>query len=308
MPLLISCPGCDKKLKVAETVLGKKVRCPGCSATFLAKENDDSPALVEPVAPRQAPRREDADEDRLSSAPATPRVARRPRLAPDDEDRFRRVRRPKSHLGLILSLVIGGLLLLGVVVGAVVFLAMRVGSITEGDWKEFAPPGGRFSILMPGTPVQSSVPGGTKYLIQRWDKNMSFAVVSFDLGAGFLPPDVMQAMSNAERDNLKTFMDATVVSEKDVNLGGLSCHEVQMRASGDVVAIMRFYMVKQENNSRVYQLLAAGPRFQADSGLAAKFFDSFKPETTPAAPNPGPGVNKLPPGGGRPKGKQPPGR
>ncbi len=307
MPLVISCPECAKKLKVAETVLGKKVRCPGCSATFQAQENDASPAPIEPVAPRQAPRREDADEDRLSSAPAAPRVASRPRLAPDDEDRFRRVRRPRSHLGLILGLVIGGLLLLGVLVGAVVFLVLRGGSIAEGDWKDFAPPGGRFSIVMPGTPVPSTVPGGTKYLVQRMDKNMAFAVVYFDLGADILPPGVMQEMSNAERDQLKTVMKATVLSEKDINLGDLSCHEVQMRAGSGEIAIMRFYTVKQGANTRVYQLLAAGSRFQADSGPAGKFFDSFKPETTPAAPNPGrPGI-KGPPGG-RPKGKQVPGR
>src|SRR4051794_3338553 len=36
MPEIISCPDCDRKLRVPEDLLGKKVKCPGCGITFTA--------------------------------------------------------------------------------------------------------------------------------------------------------------------------------------------------------------------------------------------------------------------------------
>jgi phage FluMu protein Com len=46
MPITIQCPQCDKKLKVADTSAGKKVRCPACSAVIsvpAAEESEPAP-------------------------------------------------------------------------------------------------------------------------------------------------------------------------------------------------------------------------------------------------------------------------
>lgn len=37
MPEVTTCPACDKKLKVPDNLIGKKVRCPGCAGMFTAK-------------------------------------------------------------------------------------------------------------------------------------------------------------------------------------------------------------------------------------------------------------------------------
>ena len=34
MPISLQCPECDKKLKVADTAAGKKIRCPGCKSSI----------------------------------------------------------------------------------------------------------------------------------------------------------------------------------------------------------------------------------------------------------------------------------
>ncbi len=36
MPVNISCPHCQKALQLQETLMGKKVRCPGCKEVFTA--------------------------------------------------------------------------------------------------------------------------------------------------------------------------------------------------------------------------------------------------------------------------------
>jgi DNA-directed RNA polymerase subunit RPC12/RpoP len=37
MSVLLRCPSCRKKLKVRDTFLGKKIKCPNCRHAFLAK-------------------------------------------------------------------------------------------------------------------------------------------------------------------------------------------------------------------------------------------------------------------------------
>src|SRR5947207_2035453 len=41
MAVQITCPDCDRKLKVPEEVLGRKVRCPACKSPFLAQQGDE---------------------------------------------------------------------------------------------------------------------------------------------------------------------------------------------------------------------------------------------------------------------------
>jgi len=41
MPEITSCPDCSKKLRVPDDLIGKKVRCPGCSKMFTAQVADE---------------------------------------------------------------------------------------------------------------------------------------------------------------------------------------------------------------------------------------------------------------------------
>lgn len=63
MPELVACPNCDRKLKVPETLLGKRVRCPACKTVFAAKAVS---AAARPAAKKTPPagtRRPAEDDD-----------------------------------------------------------------------------------------------------------------------------------------------------------------------------------------------------------------------------------------------------
>lgn len=88
MPISVTCTGCDKALKVADTMAGKAFKCPGCKTVVKApaagagsttptrkparQEEDDRPA-------RKPAARRDEDED--------DRPARKPARRDDDDDR-----------------------------------------------------------------------------------------------------------------------------------------------------------------------------------------------------------------------------
>jgi hypothetical protein len=74
----ITCPECDKTLRAPSEVLGKKIRCKGCGATFSARaaadEDDDAP----PPRPKKAPA--------AKAVPARPKNDKPKAKADDDDD------------------------------------------------------------------------------------------------------------------------------------------------------------------------------------------------------------------------------
>jgi predicted Zn finger-like uncharacterized protein len=117
MAEVVNCPNCQRKLRVPEELLGKKVKCPTCSETFTATaaagggEAPPPPPPDEP--PPRRPREDDIEEDRPSR--------RAPRRDDDRgyEDEPRRRRRPSGgytpHRGtLILVFGILGLVVCGI--------------------------------------------------------------------------------------------------------------------------------------------------------------------------------------------------
>jgi hypothetical protein len=86
MPVITTCPDCDKKLKVPDNLLGKKVKCPGCSKMFTAEDSSaPEPSSSKPRdgsvtnRPSAQPRRRDDDEEE-------DRPRSRGRRDEDDED------------------------------------------------------------------------------------------------------------------------------------------------------------------------------------------------------------------------------
>ncbi|HWG46712.1 MAG TPA: MJ0042-type zinc finger domain-containing protein [Gemmataceae bacterium] len=65
MPIIIACPSCGSKLRVADELRGELLRCPSCSHTFHSTPKNESPpipqdlplqlAIDEPSEPRSAP-------------------------------------------------------------------------------------------------------------------------------------------------------------------------------------------------------------------------------------------------------------
>jgi hypothetical protein len=59
--ITITCPECDKQLKASSDMLGKKIRCKGCGATFAARAPGKS-------APAREPDKKDAPADKSKKA------------------------------------------------------------------------------------------------------------------------------------------------------------------------------------------------------------------------------------------------
>jgi hypothetical protein len=95
MPEITTCPECDKKLKVPDNLIGKQVRCPGCSVMFTARPDD-----AEEPAPRPKSR-EAARSDRYSERRAPERDDDRPRSRSrddrDEEDRYSERHAPRAR-------------------------------------------------------------------------------------------------------------------------------------------------------------------------------------------------------------------
>ena len=84
MPEIIACPDCGRKLRVPDDLLGRKVKCPGCSINFTASVIGDAP----PPLPQQVgtePRGGRKKADRYDDDPPRRRRDRDDRDDVDDE-------------------------------------------------------------------------------------------------------------------------------------------------------------------------------------------------------------------------------
>src|SRR5437588_638236 len=79
MQTIVSCPACDKKLKVATTSVGKSVKCP-CGNVFVAHAAASEPAPAPRKARPRAAVAEEDEEPRTLSDPPRPRVPGSPLL------------------------------------------------------------------------------------------------------------------------------------------------------------------------------------------------------------------------------------
>lgn len=84
MPQVTTCPECEKKLKVPDNLIGRMVRCPGCSKMFKAEADAD-----EAEAPPRSSSRKDAVQER-------PEPRRRDREEDEEDDRRRASKRDED--------------------------------------------------------------------------------------------------------------------------------------------------------------------------------------------------------------------
>src|SRR5262245_2341924 len=78
MPEIVQCPQCNRKLRVPDDLLGKKVKCPTCGTMFVGEVTGGPPPppAEEPPAP----------PPRVTPKPAEKRSGRRPAPVADDGD------------------------------------------------------------------------------------------------------------------------------------------------------------------------------------------------------------------------------
>lgn len=127
MPIKALCSNCDAAYNLAETMLGKQVKCKHCGEVFRVRDANEEDQVQPSARPSRGAARRDYDDgdDR-------PR-----RRRPDDDDRPRRRSREESgsKTGLIIALVAGGLVLVGGGVTAAILLS---GSKEKTPEEQFA--------------------------------------------------------------------------------------------------------------------------------------------------------------------------
>ncbi len=92
MPIIVACPSCSGQLRIADDLIGRRVRCPACNSTFEANEAPpvpdappqarDLPIETESVPPWKHLDLELASEPSHTSMPSEPPVERDSRFGP----------------------------------------------------------------------------------------------------------------------------------------------------------------------------------------------------------------------------------
>jgi predicted Zn finger-like uncharacterized protein len=74
MPIIVACPSCGGKLRVADTLVGQRVRCPACNHAFVSAAESPPPTPPSP-APQELPLQLSLDDP---SSPPPPIPSRNP--------------------------------------------------------------------------------------------------------------------------------------------------------------------------------------------------------------------------------------
>jgi hypothetical protein len=90
MPEIVTCPDCQRTLRVPDNLLGKKVKCPGCQGMFTAAAGNGASASAgvvrPPELPPSRPQRDDDYDTPRSRRRDDPHIEERPSRRRDDDD------------------------------------------------------------------------------------------------------------------------------------------------------------------------------------------------------------------------------
>jgi len=219
---------------------------------------------------------------------------------PDEQEKKQPKKKKKRGLLCGCLAGVGLVMLLGC--GGLGFVGYRFfsGSISDGDWKLFSSPEGRCSVMMPGEPeasVETPQPGTTlrKYSLVKPLARSEFAILFYDLPQGPIQPNALDLMMDVETRSLSAKLNATVTGKRSITLGSHQGREARLDLAGGArTGFVRFYLVSQGGQNRVYELIAAGPKMDTNSGTGAKFFNSFQIFNIPTGGPAGPGVPPQP--------------
>jgi hypothetical protein len=264
MTVRLKCPACQKSLKVPETIVGKKIRCPVCPHAF----------LVQDPAATQAP-------------PDEP--ARRPWWA-----------EPATVGRGVLACTGISLLLIGGAIGyglgsrprppANQAAAAGQGDTEEegpagfadADWKPFRPPGGRFSVSVPVALVRQSAGPSTQVWAGNREGGESFHIFLADVEDAALAAEPFETHCRRVRDDHLRRAKGRLVREQAVTQDGFPGREYQLEVDGGGV-VMRLVLVRGKPLNRVYHFVIGGKGVRPGEGDARRFFESLKIEPPPAA-------------------------
>jgi hypothetical protein len=156
-----------------------------------------------------------------------------------------------------------------------VFLLLTGCAQKPQEYKEFKCEGGRFKVLMPGTPkatelTAAGIPLKT-FSIEDW--NGAYAVAYADIPEEILRYGNVSKMLDAGVDGMVANVNGKLIRAYDIQLKGkYSGREVKAELpSKRGIIVARIYLVRK----RFYEVLLTGPQEWATSADAKKFLDSF---------------------------------
>jgi hypothetical protein len=179
---------------------------------------------------------------------------------------------------------LGGLVLTGLT-GFGLYLLAHSRRIPDSDWREVAPAGEGFRVLMPGTPREEDVPqgGGKLYRLQRNGGELSFAVWYRDVPDAQLRRFPWPVQFRQDLDALLTTIPrGKIMSHKAIALAGHPGREYEIDGGDLGTAVVRIYGVSRGSRHRAFVLMAAGRDYSAEHPDVKRFLDSFRLKADPA--------------------------
>ena len=157
----------------------------------------------------------------------------------------------------------------------VLVLCCGCGKSGFGEYKEFKCEGGRFKVLMPGTPKEEKLTAAgiplKTFRVESWDKGC--AVAYADIPDEILRYGATSAKLDAAVDGMVSNVNGKLIRNYDILLAGrYPGREVKAQLPNNAgIIVARIYLVRQ----RFYELIVTGSQSWATSAEANKFLDSF---------------------------------
>jgi flagellar basal body-associated protein FliL len=288
MPITLTCPNCDARLSVPDTVLGKKIRCKKCDEPFVAKRSS----------------RLDDEDDR----PRKPAVRRRD----DDEPRPRGKRMGKSSKKqggvpiLVTLIVIGAVVLIGGGIAAY-FLFIKedkpadtpvaqaegaggpkangvMGPARPIVWVDFTAPDKSFTAKFPQQPARKTEQFQSDIgPIQVDEHEADTGLVRANVGHA--SPTSGRAIDGVSLEQIEQVLDSLCtylvhestrgreVSRKPIDQDGRPGREMVVeRTGGGGGATVRVFVGK----GRIWILFIENKQTKPDQAMVEKFFQGFE--------------------------------
>lgn len=207
----------------------------------------------------------------------------RQRLAPTGHTKPTAISVPRAQApsGILkgIAYAAGVIVVTAAILGIALFL-QREQLTGEASWKEFTSEEGRFSILLPRTPRQTTetvdTPVGEvdEHTFTTIHGNITYIVSYSDYPQDLTTGDT-RAVLNALRDSAVTDFNGKLLNERSISLNGHPGRELEIQVSDDsgtVIAKLHVFLV----GNRLYYLYTIVSEEHASSPSIDKFLNSFK--------------------------------
>lgn len=142
------------------------------------------------------------------------------------------------------------------------------------NWTLFEPPGGGYTLLMPGNPKYVPSSEGMATWGTVVGSHMAFMTCYSELPGTQMQPARQTARQRLQAAARRASRQARVLHQQRLKVDGLEGLELVVEDDEERVTTYRWYV----SGRRLYQLLALVPkrRYTADEPMLARFFRSFR--------------------------------